>query len=142
MTNATNFLDVIRDFVNDQRTLALTGLVILDLLFGVAAAVRAGKFDWERLAAWYRTNVFPFIICYFAVWLVSRIGMVQALTSFLGPSGAELAGGLTATGLAVPAAVTLAGSIQRNLRALLAGAPEPILPAPAVANVPPPSPGE
>src|SRR5256885_16434048 len=102
MTNTNSFLDVLLAFVNDQRTLALTGLVILDLLFGVAAAVRAGKFDWERLAAWDRTNVFPFIICYFAVWLVSRIGMVQAFTSVLGPTGAEFAGRLEGPGRAGP----------------------------------------
>ena len=34
-------------------------LLVIDLLLGVAAATRAGKFMWEKLFRYYRTNVVP-----------------------------------------------------------------------------------
>jgi hypothetical protein len=60
---------IVAFFVSWQvRTLA--GLIVLDLLLGVASALRRGTFDWASLAFFYKSNVVPYIIGYLAFYLV------------------------------------------------------------------------
>ena len=42
----------------------IIGLIFLDIAIAIAAAVRSKTFDWRAVAAFYRSNVVPFVIGY------------------------------------------------------------------------------
>jgi len=48
----------------------LTGLVILDVVLGVAKAIKLKQFEWSKLADFYQTNVLPYLLGYGVVYLV------------------------------------------------------------------------
>ena len=76
-----DLLAVLKAFATDPRTLTLGGLILLDLLLGVAAAIRRGEFRLKELARFYRTAVIPNILGYAVVWTLVHIG----LGDYLGP---------------------------------------------------------
>ncbi len=57
-------LEVLRTLVDVPQIKLFGALIILDLAFGVAAAIRAGKFDFSKIAMFYRTNVLPYVLGY------------------------------------------------------------------------------
>ena len=48
----------------------LTGLVVLDVVLGVAKAIRTNQFEWSKLADFYQTNVLPYLLGYGVFYLV------------------------------------------------------------------------
>jgi len=103
----------------------LVALIFLNLILGVAAALRTGTFDWVELANWFRGMVMPYLIGY--------LGLVVVVNVLL-PPGAISDPAIVETGLvewlnvaAVNFAwLTLVGSlanrITRNGRQLYGGA--------------------
>lgn len=57
----------------------ILGLIFLDLMIAVAAAVRSGTFDWRAIAAFYRSNVVPFIIGYIGLLGAMKFVAVELL---------------------------------------------------------------
>jgi hypothetical protein len=45
------------------------GLLYLDLVFGLAKALRTQSFDFKKLAQFYATNVLPYLIGYAALYV-------------------------------------------------------------------------
>lgn len=103
-------MTLILAFVQDQRTLTLAALILADVVFGIAAALRTRTFDARQVGNFYRTNVVPFILGYLLIYTISLWG----IGTLLGP----LWGEIVAYGGAGPAVVNLGMSIARNLAQL------------------------
>ena len=66
------------DFAKTPWVKTLAGLIILDIILGVAAALKRGEFDWAKLSQFYRTMILPMglgfgIVALVAPWLVSDL---------------------------------------------------------------------
>lgn len=51
---------------------ALVGLIFLDFVLGVAAAIRKKQFDWRQLGDFYYTMVFPLLLGWLALSFASQ----------------------------------------------------------------------
>lgn len=71
-----------------QQIAALLGLIMLDVLLGVARAIAQRRFDWSQLANFYRTNVIPYVIG----WVAFSLFVKVAAPEVLGPEFGGLAG--------------------------------------------------
>ena len=115
-------------FAGDPGVRLAATLVALDLVLGVAAALRARTFRLGWLADFLRDDVLGKLLPYFAVWAAVRVG-----------GDLEL-GGVGAIEETVNAALvlTIGGSILNSLRdlGLLRGAPDEL----AGSATPPPAP--
>jgi len=58
-------------FVN--ALLVLLGLIVLDLVFGVAVAIKRKKFDFKQVADFYSTSVIPNILGWAVADIVLRL---------------------------------------------------------------------
>lgn len=97
----------------DQRFRVILGLIVLDIMMGVAKALRTGTFKWEEVARFYRTTVLPIFIGWAALYFV----LPYMSTELLGPGGSWLGEGLlTAFWLAGIAA--LLSSIWQSVKCL------------------------
>jgi hypothetical protein len=68
--DTTKLLELLSAFVASWQFNTLIGLVVLDLALGIAAALKLGVFEWQKLADFYRTMVVPYSIGYLALYLV------------------------------------------------------------------------
>jgi len=107
-------MEIIKGFFSDARVMTILGLILLDVLLAIAAAIRTGTFELRKIGEFYKTMVVPYVIGYMAFYL--------AATFFLDPEKlgpwADLAGDgmLTITWLALVG--TLAGDVIRSAKAL------------------------
>ena len=62
---------LIAAIVNTVQFKVLTGLIFLNLIMAIAAALRTGSFDWLELANWFRGQVMPYMVGY--------VGLVVAI---------------------------------------------------------------
>ena len=62
-------MDVVKVFFSDTRVMAIIGLILLDVLLAIAAAIKTSTFDWRKLGEFYKTMVLPYIIGYLAFYL-------------------------------------------------------------------------
>lgn len=107
--NVENLLELVMQFLNDARVWTIMALIVVDLVTGVAAALKSGKFDWQALGDFYTTNVLPFVASYLPVYLI-----FQFAGAYIGEYVSE--GILIALWAPIPAA--LLGSIASNLKEL------------------------
>lgn len=68
--NPDALLALLIAFLTSWQVKTLVGLIVLDLLLGVAAALRTNTFDFGKLADFYKTNVIPYILGYLAFYVV------------------------------------------------------------------------
>lgn len=61
----------------------LLALIALDLLFGVALAIKLKVFDWKKLGDFYRTTVVPNVIGWLAIYFVVSTATALSMSSFL-----------------------------------------------------------
>lgn len=108
-------LTIFTTFMQDPRTLTLATLIAVDLVLGIAAALRNGQFDWQYVGTFYRTNVLPFLLGYGLIYGIAQ-GGVGVL---LGP----LWGEICATVGVGPAILNLGASIAAHLQQIRAGSP-------------------
>ena len=64
-------MELLRVFSEDPRVRTLLGLIILDVVLGIAAAIKTGQFDWQELGRFYTSMVLPMILGFAAVWFVT-----------------------------------------------------------------------
>ena len=69
-------LAALAKFWQDPRVRTILGLILLDVILAVAAAIKAKVFEWRRLAEFYRTMVVPYILGYLAFWLAGEFFLV------------------------------------------------------------------
>lgn len=93
--------------------MGLIGLIGLDILIGIALAIKINRFEWKKVAAFYRTNVIPYLIGWLGFAMITRL----AAPEVFGEWGFIFGDGvIIAAWLAVVA--TLAGSIIKNAKEL------------------------
>jgi hypothetical protein len=69
------------EFVN--MALALLGLIVLDLAFGVAVAARRRVFEWKKVADFYGTTVLPNLLGWITVHIVVSIATALAVSALV-----------------------------------------------------------
>ena len=67
-----DFLTVLTEFFASANLQIILVLIALDLAFGIAAAIRRGKFEWNKIATFYGTNVLPYSIGYLIVYTANQ----------------------------------------------------------------------
>jgi phosphatidylglycerophosphate synthase len=96
------------------KLLTLFGLILLDVLMGIARAVHQGQFEWKKVGQFYKSMVLPYIIGWLAVsltiWMISLEMLPAEVSVWLNPAL------LWTTWLVV--AATIGGSIKENVVAL------------------------
>jgi hypothetical protein len=55
------------EVLNDPRLKTLLALIALDLVMGIAAAIKKGNFAWDEVARFYQTSVVPIFLGYAAL---------------------------------------------------------------------------
>jgi hypothetical protein len=115
-------MDYLTTFAQDSRTLALCVLILLDLISGVVAAIRAGTFQGEKLWAFLKTDVLAFA-GYALLYTLTAAGLLQGLTAL----GIDVGFGQGATvwGLFVVAVGSLLTSIRKNVQTAAEAGPHP-----------------
>lgn len=96
----------------------IIGLIFMDVVVGIALAVKMGVFDWNRVAEFYATNVLPYILGYIAV-----AGGTLFITAELLPGDVAEALGLVGSWLSFGAiaAQVVFGSLLPNVKDLIVG---------------------
>jgi len=108
-------MEIIKGFFGDSRVMTILGLILLDVLLAVAAALRTGQFEPKRLADFYRTMVVPYVIGYLAFYLVSTYFIKDV--ELLGPYADVVGEGMV--WMAWLALVgTLGAAVFKNVKAL------------------------
>ena len=97
----------------------IVGLILLDVVLGIAEAVKEDIFDFRLVADFYRTMVLPYILAFVAFVVAAQLIAVD----LLGPLGYLVSeGALWAAWLAI--ILSLGGSILGHLKALAIPLPE------------------
>lgn len=52
---------------------AIVGLIFLDVLLGIASAIKTGAFQWREVARFYRTNVIPYVLGYVSLYVAIHL---------------------------------------------------------------------
>jgi len=98
-------LGAVDQFMSSARFYSILGLIGLDLVLGLAAAIKNGEFDFKELGRFYQTNVVPYLLSYLGVFVALQ---------YVPESVGFIADGLDVT--AFGAIVTrLVGSCLKNL---------------------------
>ena len=100
--------EVVLEFFQDARLYTILGLIVLDVVLGVAVAIKNGKFEWFKVGQFYRTMVAPYVIGYLALYVM--FGVVPGLEGIVGEGLHYVAFGLIVA--------NLLGSIVFHLRVL------------------------
>lgn len=112
---------IVLAFFADPRVRAIVGLIALDFLLGLAAALRCREFDWRRVADFYQTNIFPYLIGYLAFYIAAKLIIDPALLGDWSNVVGE--GMVTVAWVAIVA--SLGNSIVTNAKKLGLGTPGP-----------------
>jgi len=96
----------------------ILGLIFMDVLIGVALAVKDRRFQWNVIASFYSTNVLPYGVGYLAV-----AGGLLFIAPELLPAGVADALSLVGTwlGFGAIAAQIVFGSLLPNAKELIVG---------------------
>ena len=112
------FWALILVFLLSWQVKTLFGLIVLDVLLGIASALRRNVFDWALLATFYQRSVLPYLLGYFTFYLVIHFVIPS---DSLGQIGAPITEGSVTLAWAVLVG-TLGRSIAFNFRELYEGA--------------------
>lgn len=111
-------------FFQDARTQMIIIGILLDLLLGVAAALRTGTYSLKRTAEFYRTMVIPFTLGYVILYAAAVLGLANIPPVggiALGPIFDEVSRDLGFGALML----NLLGSIGQNLAEIRGASPAP-----------------
>lgn len=107
-TQDQTFTSVLRRFGTDSKTRTILAFILVDVVTGVMAAMRLGTFDGQRIAAFYMSNVIPYLLGYLLVWVLVLLGLDTLL-----PQAIQT--GLASFGFAM-ITTSLAYSVMNNLQ--------------------------
>jgi len=112
-------MDLLQAFAQDPRVRTLGGLIVLDVVLGIAAALRTGEFDWQEVGRFYTSMVLPMILGFAAVWFVTPYLVADLLGQYSEVLGQALV--LLAWGTLV---AQLVASILAHVKELWGAVPE------------------
>ena len=64
-------MDTLLTVLHEPDIKTIGCLIFLDLVLGVAAAIKEQKYEWQKLGQFLLTNVLPYIMVYTAIKLVA-----------------------------------------------------------------------
>jgi len=102
-------------FFRDARLYVILGLIGLDVVLGVAAALKTGVFDWHKLGDFYKTMVAPYVLGYLALYVTFQL--LPEVVGMVGEVG-NVAGEVMVTVAFATIAANLVASIWDHLKAL------------------------
>lgn len=109
MNDAVNLIAVnIVAFAQAKTTTALIAMIALDLISGIVAALRARRFEFQRIGAFYLTNVIPYLIGYCGLYVFMALGWSDNLDPVMLSGLQGISSG--------PALLSLGGSIADNMK--------------------------
>jgi hypothetical protein len=97
-----------------KHALALVGLIILDVLLGVAVAIREKDFDWSKLGDFYLSMVLPMLIGWIGFIVITNL----ATTEVLGPVYGVIVGDVVIWAAWLAVVATIGKSIVLNAKGL------------------------
>jgi hypothetical protein len=110
--------------------LTMVGLILLDVVMGIASALKQGKFEWAKLSDFYLRQVFPSLLG----WVAFTVATYLVTPSLLGGST-----GIVSEGVSVLAwgtvVVNLLTSIAKSVSEVF-GFTLPMASSPPVATPP------
>lgn len=74
------FAGTLRRFGTDDKTRAIIGFILVDVVTGIMCALRLRIFDMQRIADFYKSNVVPYILGYLLVWVLTLLGLDGVLS--------------------------------------------------------------
>lgn len=104
--------NVLEGVLRDARLQTLLALIVLDVVLGIAAALRTNTFAWAEVGRFYRTTVMPIFLGYGAL----RATLPFISQELLG-SGDSLATEALASAFWLAGVGTLLSSIARSVGA-------------------------
>lgn len=114
---AASVLTLVSAFFASFQVKTLIGLIFIDVILGVAAAIRQGRFQWSVVAQFYRTMVLPYVLGYLALVIgVEYLIPPEALAGF-----GDIVNKATVTLAWGALVMNLLASIKDNLTALYQG---------------------
>lgn len=95
------------------RVQTLLALIVVDVVLGIALALKRGEFDWRELARFYQTGVIPLLVGWVAFAVLVKVGVASELGDwgYLASEGIVTAAWLAAVG-------KLVNSVLGNMREL------------------------
>lgn len=63
---------ILLELMAEFQVWTILALIGLDLILGVAAAIKHKEFDWKKLGQFYRSNILPYVLGYVGSALVFR----------------------------------------------------------------------
>ncbi len=109
-----DFWNAIIEFFYGSMLPTILGLVALDVVFGIAASLKSGIFDWGKVGQFYKTMVAPYVLVYLAVFVgLALVPELEEYITAVGVSIASLFGAVT---------INLLASIAKNVAELFVGA--------------------
>ena len=97
---------IVLGFFGDPRVQTIVGLILVDVVLGVAAAIRLGEFDLRKLSDYYKTMVLPYLLGYLAFYAGAKI----IVADLLGPQAY-----LVSEAMITMAWLTLVGSLAQRI---------------------------
>lgn len=98
---------------------SLVGLIVLEVVSGIAAALKRGMFDWQKVANFYRTSVMPGLVG----WLGLVFSTYLVVPGLFGDAVSGVVSPAVALSSLLAVVATLVASIRANLAELIAPAP-------------------
>ena len=109
-----DFWNAVLAFFYGSMLPTILGLVALDIVFGIAASLKAGEFDWGKVGQFYKTMVAPYVLVYLAVFVgLALVPELEEYVTAVGISIATLFSSVT---------INLLASIVKNIAKLGLGA--------------------
>lgn len=100
-------------FITSVQLWTLIGLIFLDIMFGIARAIREKVFDWRKVGQFYQTMVLPYIIGYLALFVFVKVASAELLGSL-----GYVVSDVVVWGAWMMLVTTIGGSFLDNARAL------------------------
>jgi len=105
--------ELIGPVLADKRLQTLLALIALDVLMGIAAALKSKQFQWAEIGRFYSSTVVPVFVGYAAL----RATLPFIASELLGPGGEWLTEGL-ATAFWLAGVATLIASVAKSVATL------------------------
>ena len=97
--DVTDLLDIVDQFLQDARVYAILALIGLDLVLGIAAAIKKEVFAWRLVGQFYQTMVVPYILGYLALYVAFEVLPGGLLGDLVGDGLATVAFGVIVANL-------------------------------------------
>lgn len=65
-------MDTLIEIVQSWQVRTIVGLIVLNVVLGISAAIKNGQFDLGKLANYYKTYVLPYLLGFIAFYLVLK----------------------------------------------------------------------